>query len=65
MQSNDNFETVNEFLSPGVRISSYKDNSIYNPGGFGIFAQFEGKIPYSNATFNITPILSLGMETRF
>ena len=65
MQSSDNFETVNAFVSPGVRISSYTDNSIYYPGGFGIFAQLEGKIAYSNATFNITPILSLGMETRF
>ena len=65
MQSSDNFGTVNAFVSPGVRISSYTDNSIYYPGGFGIFAQLEGKITYSNATFNITPILSLGMETRF
>jgi len=65
MLSNDNFETVNVFLSPGIRISSYTDNSIYYPGGFGIFAQLEGKITYFDATFNIIPILSLGMETRF
>jgi len=65
MLSNDNFETVNAFLSPGIRISSYTDNSIYYPGGFGIFAQLEGKITYFDATLNITPILSLGMETRF
>ncbi len=62
--SNDNFETVNAFLSPGIRISSYTDNSIYYPGGFGIFAQLEGKITYYG-TFNILPILSLGMEMRF
>ena len=65
MLSKDNFETLNAFLSPGIRISSYTDNSVYYPGGFGVFAQLEGKIAYSNATFNITPILSLGMETRF
>jgi len=65
MLSNDNFETTNAFLSPGIRISSYTDNSIYYPGGFGIFAQLEGKITYFDATLNITPILSLGMETRF
>ncbi|HPC25789.1 MAG TPA: hypothetical protein PLQ59_09765, partial [Fervidobacterium sp.] len=65
MLSKDNFETLNAFLSPGIRISSYTDNSVYYPGGFGVFAQLEGKITYSNATFNTVPILSLGMETRF